>query len=709
MSNMLSTTLPPHILQGTTQLLPTTLADFITVAALGAATLLFALPKQKDPYNQIWYEKPQERSGRVTIKDARSTTHNIAQYMSDCDKDIVVFWGSQSGTAETFAHRLARELHGRFGQKVLVADISDFDPESIALIPASALAVFIVATYGEGDPTDNTAEFAKWLHTVDGDKPVLSNLRYVAFGLGNSNYKHYNRMVDLVDEGLSRLGARSLAPVGKGNDADGTTEEDYMTWKDEVLHTLATKLSFTECEAVYDPSFSVDEETSPDAEVQLGEPGILAGSATPRATRISHARQLFNSTDRYCLHVEFDLTDQPEMIYKTGDHLAIWPSNPDSEAERLLRVLGLTDKKDTIITIKALDTAAEVPIPNPTTIETMFRYYLEICGPVSRDVISSLAQFAPTAQAKQELQHLSKTKAAYNELLTRKHICLPRLLELLSPTTTWSNLPLSYLLENLQHMRPRYYSISSSNAVSPRTLSITAVVADSTPPAIQSTSPSGPTDTMPGLATNYLHALVNNTQSPPKTHPAGLTYSLDGPSNILTNNRVLTHIRQSKFKLPTLGSSPLIMVAAGTGLAPFRAFLSERCKIKAVGKPVGPMILFFGCRNPEEDFIYKDEIAQMQEALGGSLRVVAAFSRVDSQGQEPKYVQDCVREEGEGVVGMMEAGAYFYVCGRAAMAREVQGAVAGCLRRVKGWEDGEIEEWQRAVKRRNRWQEDVWG
>lgn len=705
MSNMPSITLPAHILQGTTQLLPTTLADYITIAILGAATVLFATPKQKDPCQHIWYEKPQEKSGRVTSKDAHSATRNIAQYMSDCDKDIVVFWGSQSGTAEAFAHRLARELHGRYGQKVLVADISDFDPESIALLPASRLAIFIMATYGEGDPTDNTAEFAKWLQTIDGgEKPILENLRYVAFGLGNSNYKHYNRMVELVDEGATRLGAHSLAPVGKANDANGTTEEDFMTWKDELLHKLARELSFTECEVVYRPAFLVDEEATTDAKVQLGQPGILAGSAVPRATKVSHARQLFNSSDRYCLHVEFDLADQPEMIYKTGDHLAVWPSNPDSEVERLLRVLGLTEKRDTVITIKSIDTAVEASIPSPTKIETMFRYYLEICGPVSRDVVSGLAQFAPTAQAKEELQNLGKSRKSYNELLTRKYINLARLLELFAPSATWSNLPLSYLLENLQHMRPRYYSISSSNSVSPRTLSITAGVADSTPPSANPNEP----ETIPGLATNYLHAVSNNIKCTP--HPAGLTYALNGPSNTLTNNRIVTHIRQSKFKLPALGSSPIIMVAAGTGLAPFRAFLSERCKLKSLGKPIGPMMLFFGCRNPDEDFIYRDEITQMQETLDGLLRVVTAFSRVnETHGQTRGYIQDRVGEFGGEVVSMLDSGAYFYVCGRAAMAREVQETVMDCLRRVKGFGDGEIEEWRRALKRRNRWQEDVWG
>lgn len=148
------------------------------------------------------------------------------------------------------------------------------------------------------------------------------------------------------------------------------------------------------------------------------------------------------------------------------------------------------------------------------------------------------------------------------------------------------------------------------------------------------------------------------------------------------------------------------MHAAGTGLTPFRAFLSERCKLRSVGKPVGPMILFFGCRNLEEDFIYKDEIAEMQDTLGGALRTVTAFSRASDQ--ERRYVPDRICEFGGEVVEMMDSGAFFYVCGRAAMAREVLSTVVGCLRRVEGLGEDEIEEWQRAVKRRNRWQEDVW-
>ena len=85
------------------------------------------------------------------------------------------------------------------------------------------------------------------------------------------------------------------------------------------------------------------------------------------------------------------------------------------------------------------------------------------------------------------------------------------------------------------------------------------------------------------------------------------------------------------------------MVANGTGLAPFRAFIAERAKISQSGKQVGKMILFFGCRGPKEDYIYREELSEAQGNLGqDTLQIVTAFSRVE--GEEKMYVQDRMAE-----------------------------------------------------------------
>ena len=80
----------------------------------------------------------------------------------------------------------------------LVADLSDYDADTIAALPKSTLVIFVLSTFGEGDPSDNAAGLWDWLHKGQDAGLKLPGLRYAAFGLGNSNYKYYNRVVDQV-------------------------------------------------------------------------------------------------------------------------------------------------------------------------------------------------------------------------------------------------------------------------------------------------------------------------------------------------------------------------------------------------------------------------------------------------------------------------------------------------------------------------------
>ncbi|RAK73716.1 NADPH cytochrome P450 oxidoreductase family protein [Aspergillus fijiensis CBS 313.89] len=704
--------LSPEALQQLARCLtPTGTADYaaLTVLSMAAATYLSrgVLWDQPDPYRHLLYERPQLKMGGASGTNAHQETRNIAQKLAEADKNIVVFWGSQSGTAEGFAHRLAREIALRFQQSTMTADLSDYDPDSIREIPNSKIAIFLLSTYGEGDPSDNTAEFWDWIQKAP--EGSLSNFRYCAFGLGNSNYKFYNRVVDVVVQALDQRGARSLLSVGRANDAEGTTQEDFISWKDDLFAACRTQLGFEEGEAQYLPTLTVDEDESlepidlhhgvPDARDPSGK--VSAQCSAIRALPVSSARQLFSTADRDCLHLDLDLTRQPEFTYKTGDHLAIWPGNPDVEVERLLHVLGRTDRRHVPIVIRSVDAATKVKIPTPTTPAALFRYYLEIGAPVNRDQVLGLAPFAPTPEAKAFLLRLGQDKAAYADFLRRTHVNLGRLLQLAAPGQIWTQLPLSYLVETMSPIQPRYYSISSSSVLSPRKPSITVLVASSP-------VPENPTEIIHGVTSNYLLALSEHYRDAATgAHPHGLTYYLPGPSDALEGGQVLAHLRKSKFKLPRLANCPLIMVAAGTGLAPFRAFIAERRQLQQVGRDVGEMILFFGCRRPDEDFIYREELEALQTALSDHLRIVTAFSRHEETPRQ--YVQDRVGEHGEDVIRLIEEGANVYICGRAGMAREVEKTVGQAMRKTKGWSDGEWNDWSKAFKRKGKWQEDVWG
>lgn len=553
---------------------------------------------------------------------------------------------------------------------------------------------------------------------------ALSSLRYAAFGLGNTQYRYYNRVVDVVDAALQKAGAERLLDVGRADDAAGATEEDFLAWKDDLFTFFVKGLGMQQHEVKYEPQLSVVQDDSLDlADLHLGEPPRSAdkGSSEVRPLRIRACRELFSNTPRNCLHLDLDLTEHPQVTYKTGDHLAVWAMNPDEEVERLLAVLGLVGRRDAPLLVQALDTSVKVPVPSPTSIEAVLRHYLEICAPISRDAVKALGQFAPTEEARTFLAALSEDRASFAKFIADKHLNLGRLLEMAaqqgqpgSGSSTWASLPLSFLIETLPKMQPRYYSISSSSMISPRHPTITALVS-TTPVAASTTATSTDTSSapapIPGLATNYLlglsHSLSPETDPAP-SHPAGLTYPLAGPGGALSGGRVYAHVRRSRFKLPAVPSHPLVMVAAGTGVAPFRAFLAERARMLQIGKEVGEMVLFFGCRRPTEDYIYREELEGFERELGGRLRIVTAFSR--EEGAPKTYVQDRVRELGADVVRLvLEGGASVYMCGRASMAREVGGVVGELVGKQKGWSQDQIKEWTERMKRSRTWQEDVWG
>ncbi|KAM0719132.1 hypothetical protein Q7P37_005037 [Cladosporium fusiforme] len=662
--------------QATKMLQTASVDDVVAMAVLAILSAVYlmrgTLWDRPDPYLYKMYERPQEKMGSKTVTSA---TRDVAERMHQVGADIVIFWGSQSGTAERFAGRLAKEVKQRFGKVALVADMSDYEPDSVARIAESKVAFFIMSTFGEGDPSDNVHDFWSWIESKRGR--LLSQLRYMAFGLGNSNYKHYNAVINHVAEKVEKLGAQPLLPTGYADDVKGETEEHFLEWKDKALATLKNKLDLEEHDPIYEPSIEVVEKGTVDAaSISHGVP--LEQATTRAAARtispihalpVKSSHELFKVTDnRNCLHMEIDLSVVAGLKYKTGDHLAIWPINPDAEVAILVRSLGLAPKLQTVVTVKALEGETRLKIPESASVSAILNHYLEITAAVSRDVVSSLIEFAPNETAQHRLVNLSKDARAFSEFTHSNYVNFGRLLKYADDTAgAWSSVPLSYVVEAIPAMRPRYYSISSSSVIQPRQAAITAVVSDSP----LKDSENG----IPGLSTNYLLALNGSLQQAPSAHPKSMTYALDGPQNLLQNGKIHAHIRKSQFKLPTVASRPVVMVGAGTGIAPFRAFLQERATLLRMGREVGPTILFFGCRNQHHDFIYSQEIQEAVSVLGDRFKLVTAFSRPD-EGTKA-YVQDRVRENADELCDLMiNQDTHFYICGSASMAREVSNVIA---------------------------------
>lgn len=658
----------------------------------------------KDPYASSFAAANGAKAGK---------TRNILEKMEESGKNCIIFYGSQTGTAEDYASRLAKEGRSRYGLETMVADLEDFDYDNLDAIPSDKVVMFVLATYGEGEPTDNAVDFYEFItgdpsFSLD-NEPLLGNLNYVAFGLGNNTYEHYNLMVRNVDKALTKLGAHRIGEAGEGDDGAGTMEEDFLAWKDPMWKALAEKMGLEEREAVYEPIFGIverDSLTAESPEVYLGEPNKMHLDGTAKApfnahnpyiAPIAESFELFNVKDRNCLHMEVDISGS-NLSYQTGDHLAVWPTNAGEEVDRFLSILGLDSKRHEVISVKALEPTAKVPFPTPTTFDAIVRYHMEICAPVSRQFLANLAPYAPDEASKAEMAKLGGDKDYFHNKINVHHLNIARTMEIVGKGQKWTNVPFSAFIEGITKLQPRYYSISSSSLEQPKKISITCVVEEQRLP--------GRDDPFRGVATNYLLALKQKQNGDPNPSPFGLTYEIMGPRNKFDGIHIPVHVRHSNFKLPSDPLKPVIMIGPGTGVAPFRGFVRERAKMARDGKAVGKTILFFGCRKSTEDFLYEKEWEEAKSVLGDNFELVTAFSR---EGSKKVYVQHRLKQRSKEINELLEKKAYFYVCGDAAnMAREVNTVLSEILAEERGIPEAKAEDIVKNMRASNQYQEDVW-
>uniref|UniRef100_A0A4W6CX60 S-adenosyl-L-methionine-dependent tRNA 4-demethylwyosine synthase TYW1 n=1 Tax=Lates calcarifer TaxID=8187 RepID=A0A4W6CX60_LATCA len=172
------------------------------------------------------------------------------------DKDTVVhvsgvkiFYGSQTGTAKGFAVELSEEVK-TLGIPAEVTDMKDYDPDDQLAdeCTSKSICVFIVATYTDGQPTENAEWFCKWLEEASTDfrygKTYLKGLRYAVFGLGNSVYVgHFNTVGKNVDKWLWMLSGMRIMTRGEGDcnvvkSRNGSIQADFLAWKVKFLNRL---------------------------------------------------------------------------------------------------------------------------------------------------------------------------------------------------------------------------------------------------------------------------------------------------------------------------------------------------------------------------------------------------------------------------------------------------------------------------------------
>lgn len=330
--------------------------------------------------------------------------------------------------------------------------------------------------------------------------------------------------------------------------------------------------------------------------------------------------------DRNVFHIEFDI---PEGVhYDMGEALGVYGHNSSSDVDDFLEWYGLNGSD--VVTMPSMEhmlAAGNLDLPagygETTTVSRAFTQIVDLFGRVTKQFLEALGDYATDADERTNIFFLTTPegkdafKAAVDATLTMADIL--RKFPSARP-------PVHDLLAIIPPIKPRHYSIASSQAMHPTQVHLLVVTVEWRDPAGRHRM---------GHCTRYMDALA-----------AGDT--------------VVVSIKPSVMKLPADPRSPVVMAGLGTGMAPFRAFIEERAVQKRRGNDVGPMVLYFGSRYRSQEYLYGDELeAYEREGVLTTQRL--AFSRDQKQ---KVYIQHLMEEDGKQLCDHLHTqGGSFYLCG----------------------------------------------
>lgn len=578
---------------------------------------------------------------------------------------LLVLYGSNLGTAEELATRLA-DLAEVNGFKTKLAPLDD----AVGQLPDKGGVVIVCASYN-GAPPDNAAKFIEWLDS-DLAADALKGVRYVVFGCGNRDWAAtYQAIPRRIDERLAAHGAHRVVERGEG-DARGDLDGDFEAWF-AALRPVAAK------EFGIDTGFRRDAGDAPLYQVEPVAPSKLnplleAGGAlavTIAANEELQNREGPNASTRSTRHI---VVEMPETAsYRVGDHLSVVPRNDAALVDAVARRFGFLPTDQIRLRVPE-GRRAQLPVGETITVGRLLGEFVELQQVATRKQIQLMAAHTRCPMTRPKLEALAGEDETSAERYRAEVVARRKSVFDLLDEHPACELPFHAYLEMLSLLAPRYYSISSSPRVegSHRCSVTVGVVAG------EAASGRG---TYRGVCSNYL---------------AGRR----------VGETVHAIIRETKagFRLPDDPSRPIIMIGPGTGLAPFRGFLQERAARKADGAVLGPALLFFGCRHPDQDFIYADELKKFE--ADGIVELHVAFSRKEAQ---KVYVQHLLAAQAARIWSLIAAGAVIYVCGDGSrMEPDVKAALMTIYREHAGVDDAAAQRWIEEMGVQNRYVLDVW-
>jgi sulfite reductase (NADPH) flavoprotein alpha-component len=496
----------------------------------------------------------------------------------------------------------------------------------------------LASTYGDGQPPDSAVGFYEFLHSRKA--PKLEGVKFAVLGLGDSTYVNFCQTGTDFDLRLEALGAERIRERAV---CDLDYKAEAAAWIEAVLGIFSQEIQGAAESSATLRSLAVDVSTT--LTTQAGSE--LIDSEHPFPAPILDSIVLNGrGSDKETRHIELSL-EGSGLVYEPGDSLGVVAENDPAVVNELIEALRLKPEEP------VPDGTGDVPLA-----AALARHY-EITTITPR-FVERYAEVADATQLRNLVRPENRTDLfAY---LYGRHI-----IDLVEEFPV-GGLDSKTFVSMLRRLQPRLYSLASSQAAYPEEAHIAvAIVRYQNNGRIHK-----------GVASSYL-----------------------AERRSIDDTVLVYRERSEHFRLPANGASPIIMVGAGTGIAPFRAFLQER---EAAGS-TGRSWIFFGDRHFRTDFLYQLEWQQFLKD-GTLSRMDVAFSR----DQENKiYVQHRLLEQGKDVYAWLEDGATLYVCGDAnRMAPDVHEALLAIVAREGGMSREQADEYIKRLQQEKRYQRDVY-
>ncbi|XP_036141862.1 NADPH-dependent diflavin oxidoreductase 1-like [Monomorium pharaonis] len=548
-----------------------------------------------------------------------------------------VLYGSETGTAQDVAEQIWKSAK----RKGLQSTVSSLDDYNIQNFSSEQLIIFVVATTGQGDPPANMRQF--WRHLLRKNLPttLLQNLKYGVLGLGDSSYSKFNFAAKKLNKRLAQLGGKELLSIGLADDQHNLGIDAVVDpWIKKLWEEIADVFEISLEDKINEKNLIIERYSVSIIELNRLNPihinEQLIDSPYESNTDIYAQETLINSNIRIGKIVENIRTTSKDHFqdvrliaiqvdnikYNPGDVIYIRPKNTVGQVKRFFDILHEHDIKlfpDTMIQVSKKEIKVPFVLKRNLTLKEIVEQYWDLNFKPRRSTMHTLSLISENELEKEKLCEFA-SPIGQEELYDYVNRPRRNILEVLTdfPHTT-SKLNIKLLFEIMSPIKPRPYSIASSLEDTPNKIQILVAVVKFKTRLMEPRF---------GLCSKWV-------------------------ANLKNNDKVIFWLQKGTFQFDN--DKPMILIGPGTGVAPFRSLLLERAK---KGEDLKECILFFGCRNKNQDYHCKEDFERLSRT--NNLRLFCAFSR----DQDHKiYVQHLIRQQRQLCWEFLENNGNIYLAG----------------------------------------------